>query len=276
MAEGVAEIEQRAGALSRARRRPTIAALAAAACQRPRGAARRRRRARSASAPFASSQAKKARIADQPVFHHLGIAGQHLAPRQGVERRGVGQHQARLVEGADQVLAVRRVDAGLAADRGIDLGQQGGRDLDEVDAAQRDRARRSRRDRRSRRRRAPSAWCARSMPSSSSCVEQALPARRSSWSASPAASTIAVAGDAGGAQRRARGRQMMPRDIRVGDDDDALLRSAAAAALRRPRRSARRRPGCRSCAGRARRGARSISRSVDHACRGCGAAPGCR
>ena len=43
----------------------------------------------------------------------------------------------RLVEGADQVLAARGVDAGLAADAGIHLGQQGGRDLHEGQAAQR-------------------------------------------------------------------------------------------------------------------------------------------
>ena len=41
----------------------------------------------------------------------------------------------RLMEGADQVLAVRGVDRGLAADRGIDLRQQRGRHLHVVDAA---------------------------------------------------------------------------------------------------------------------------------------------
>ena len=45
------------------------------------------------------------------------------------------------MEGADQVLAVRRIDAGLAADRGIDLRQQGGRHLHEIDAAAQDRGR---------------------------------------------------------------------------------------------------------------------------------------
>ena len=40
-----------------------------------------------------------------------------------------------LVEGADHVLAEGVIDAGLAADGGIDLGQQGGGDLDEGDAA---------------------------------------------------------------------------------------------------------------------------------------------
>jgi hypothetical protein len=79
------------------------------------------------------------RVVDRAVLHHLCVAGQQLAPRQGGQRRGVGEHQPRLVEGADQVLAFRRVDPGLAADRGVDLGEQGGRDLDEVEATQQDR-----------------------------------------------------------------------------------------------------------------------------------------
>ena len=46
-------------------------------------------------------------VAEQAVFRHLGIAGAEVARRQRVEQRGVGQHQSRLVEGADQVLAAR-------------------------------------------------------------------------------------------------------------------------------------------------------------------------
>ena len=42
------------------------------------------------------------------------------------------------MEGADQVLALPGVDAGLAADRGIDLGQQRGRHLHHSDAAPQD------------------------------------------------------------------------------------------------------------------------------------------
>ncbi len=81
------------------------------------------------------------RIAQQAVLDDLGVAAAHLARRQAVEHVQVGQHQPRLVEGADQVLAARRIDRGLAADRGVDLGQQGGRDLHEVDAALVDRGR---------------------------------------------------------------------------------------------------------------------------------------
>ena len=43
--------------------------------------------------------------------------------------------QDRLVEGADQILAVGGIDRGLAADRGIDLRQQRGRNLHVIEAA---------------------------------------------------------------------------------------------------------------------------------------------
>ena len=39
------------------------------------------------------------------------------------------------MKGADHVLAARRVDGGLAADRRIHLGQNRGRDLHKIDAA---------------------------------------------------------------------------------------------------------------------------------------------
>ena len=43
------------------------------------------------------------------------------------------------MEGADQVLALGRVDAGLAADAAVDLGEEARRDLHEADAAAQDR-----------------------------------------------------------------------------------------------------------------------------------------
>ena len=57
------------------------------------------------------------RIAQQRMFHDLAVARAHLPVGQRRQRIGVGQHQARLVKRADQVLAERRVDAGLAAHR---------------------------------------------------------------------------------------------------------------------------------------------------------------
>ena len=83
-------------------------------------------------------------VAEQAVLHHLGVAGAELALRQGIEQRGVGDHQDRLVERADQVLAVAGVDTRLAADRGIDLRQQRCRHLHEVDATAHDRRRKAR------------------------------------------------------------------------------------------------------------------------------------
>ncbi len=131
VAEGVAEIEQRA-----------LAALFLVGGDDARlgGAARRdrlqpRRPAGEHRAPVAFEPSEEVAVADQAVFGHLGVAGAELARAQRVEDAGVGEHQRRLVEGADEVLAERRVDRRLAADAGIDLGEQGRRDLDEAHAA---------------------------------------------------------------------------------------------------------------------------------------------
>ena len=45
-------------------------------------------------------------VTQQPVFHGLGIACGQLAWRQGLEGVGVGDDQAGLIEGADQILAM--------------------------------------------------------------------------------------------------------------------------------------------------------------------------
>ena len=55
-------------------------------------------------------------VVDQAVLHHLGIARQQFARGQGIEYGGIRQHQPRLIEGADEVLAMAGIDAGLAAD----------------------------------------------------------------------------------------------------------------------------------------------------------------
>ena len=77
-------------------------------------------------------------IAERAVFGDLGIARRQFAARQRLEQGRVGEDGDRLMEGADEILAVLRIDAGLAADRGIDLGEERGRDLDEADAAAED------------------------------------------------------------------------------------------------------------------------------------------
>src|SRR5665811_616228 len=50
-------------------------------------------------------------------FTDQALAGAEFAFRQLFDHRGVGDHRDRLMEGADQVLAVAGIDAGLAADR---------------------------------------------------------------------------------------------------------------------------------------------------------------
>src|SRR5262249_37141403 len=74
-------------------------------------------------------------IAEQAELRDLGVAGAEITLRQSVEQRGIGDHQDRLMEGAGEILAVARVDAGLAADRGVDLRQQGGGHLHDMQAA---------------------------------------------------------------------------------------------------------------------------------------------
>src|SRR5690606_31847400 len=53
-------------------------------------------------------------VVDEPVFDNLGIAGSELPRRQRLERLEIGEYELGLMEGADQVLAVGRIDPGLA------------------------------------------------------------------------------------------------------------------------------------------------------------------
>ena len=105
VAEGVAEIEQRALAglaLVARRRSPALPRqLVAIACSRA-GAAGKD------IAPIGLQPGEERGVAEQPVFRDLGVAGAELARRQRVEERGVGEHQDRLMERADQILAVAR------------------------------------------------------------------------------------------------------------------------------------------------------------------------
>ena len=59
------------------------------------------------SGAMALQPVEEGQIADEAVFHHLGIAREQLAPRQGGERVEIRQHQARLMEAADEVLALQ-------------------------------------------------------------------------------------------------------------------------------------------------------------------------
>ena len=72
---------------------------------------------------------KERRITQQPVFNHLTIPGQKVAVGQRVQHRDIGQHQCGLMERADQILALRRINPGFAADRTVHLRQKRGRHL---------------------------------------------------------------------------------------------------------------------------------------------------
>ena len=77
-------------------------------------------------------------VAEQAVFHHLGVASAKLARRQRREHVRISDDEARLVEGADQVLAETAVDGSLAADGAVHLGEKRRRDLHETHAAPHD------------------------------------------------------------------------------------------------------------------------------------------
>ena len=77
----------------------------------------------------------KAQVAQRGVLDDLGQAGAQFAWRQGGQGSGIGNHRPGRMEGTDQVLALRQIHRGLAADRGIDHRQQAGRQLYAVDAA---------------------------------------------------------------------------------------------------------------------------------------------
>ena len=155
------------------------------------------------SRQLASSHSKKCSVAEQPVLHHLGIAGAELALRQRVEQRGVGDHQDRLIERADQVLALAGVDRGLAADRGIDLRQQRGRNLHVIDAAAHHRRGKAREI-------ADHAAAERDHeiaaldPGGDQRIADAARSMRKLLLLSPAGTLIGGDGDAGGRQRRLR------------------------------------------------------------------------
>ena len=58
-------------------------------------------------------------VGDEAALHHLGQPGAQLRLRQSDQGLEVAQDSGRLVEGADQVLSLGRVDARLAADCGV-------------------------------------------------------------------------------------------------------------------------------------------------------------
>ena len=79
---------------------------------------------------------QNAGVLNAAVFDDLCHAVTEGGIRQGGEQIGVDEHQLRLVECADEIFALRQVYAGLAADRGIHLCEQSGRNLTHAHTAQ--------------------------------------------------------------------------------------------------------------------------------------------
>lgn len=68
---------------------------------------------------------KKAGVENDAVFDDFGETTLELAGREVVEGGGVDPDAYRLVKRADDIFAARMIDADLAADGAIDLGEKG-------------------------------------------------------------------------------------------------------------------------------------------------------
>ena len=74
-------------------------------------------------------------VVDDAGFDGLLQASAELVGGQGAEEVSVGEDGLGVVEGADEVFTSEEVDAGLAADGGVYLREQGGGELDVTDTA---------------------------------------------------------------------------------------------------------------------------------------------
>jgi len=90
--------------------------------------------------PIVLEPGQEERVPEQAVFGDLCVTRAELAFAQGRENGNVGQDEARLVKRADQVLPLLGVDARLAADGRVDLGQQRRRHLHYPNATPEDRS----------------------------------------------------------------------------------------------------------------------------------------
>ena len=89
-----------------------------------------------ATPPGRFQRREQLRVADDAVLDHLGQPAAKLGGRQRAQRLRVDDHQLRLLERADQILALRQIDARLAAHAGVHHRQQAGGNLHEGHAAQ--------------------------------------------------------------------------------------------------------------------------------------------
>ena len=76
------------------------------------------------------------RIGDETALDDFGGPGGEVLARQRGQQAHVGDDGAGRVERTDEILAYRRVDAGLAADGRVDHAEQRGRNVDETHASQ--------------------------------------------------------------------------------------------------------------------------------------------
>ena len=79
---------------------------------------------------------KQGCIVDDAVLDDLGQAGPEFAVGQPTQGRQIAEHQARLVESADQIFAGLEIDAHFPAHGTVHLGEQGGGHLDQRHSAQ--------------------------------------------------------------------------------------------------------------------------------------------
>ena len=79
-------------------------------------------------------EAEQSGVSDDAALQRLVETGAIFAGGKCLENCGIDQHRARLMKSAEQILPGYEVDAGFSTDRGIDLRQDGGRNLDYVDA----------------------------------------------------------------------------------------------------------------------------------------------
>ena len=86
--------------------------------------------------PISLEQLEESVVAEGCHLGRLAEGGPELAPWKRSEQVDVDDDRGRLMERADEVLALGQVHPGLAADRRVDLGDERGRKLDERDAAQ--------------------------------------------------------------------------------------------------------------------------------------------
>ncbi len=82
---------------------------------------------------------EEGRIAEDGGLDTFLQAGAEFAFGEGAEGVGVCEDGDGLMEAADQVFASREIDAGLAADGAVDLGEEGGGKLQEAETAHVDR-----------------------------------------------------------------------------------------------------------------------------------------